>query len=73
MVSRALQGFGACAFQSVGAAVIADIFRLEERGRAMGIYGCVNTLLLLRRIFVANHVSNSLHLSARRWPRSSGV
>ncbi|KZS89819.1 MFS general substrate transporter, partial [Sistotremastrum niveocremeum HHB9708] len=41
MIFRALQAFGSCAFQSVGAGTIADIFRLEERGRAMGVFYCL--------------------------------
>ncbi|KZS89833.1 MFS general substrate transporter [Sistotremastrum niveocremeum HHB9708] len=41
LIFRALQAFGSCAFQSVGAGTIADIFKLEERGRAMGVYNCL--------------------------------
>jgi MFS family permease len=37
-ISRALQGFGTAAFATVGAATIADIYALTERGTAMGIY-----------------------------------
>ncbi|KZT41075.1 MFS general substrate transporter [Sistotremastrum suecicum HHB10207 ss-3] len=38
MIFRALQAFGSCAFQSVGAGTISDIFRLDQRGRALGIF-----------------------------------
>ncbi|KIJ33129.1 hypothetical protein M422DRAFT_265000 [Sphaerobolus stellatus SS14] len=37
-ISRAIQGFGAGSVMSVGAATISDIYRIEERGTAMGIY-----------------------------------
>lgn len=35
---RIFQAFGSSAGFTVGAAVIADIYKLEERGTAMGIY-----------------------------------
>ncbi|KAI9029486.1 major facilitator superfamily domain-containing protein [Hyaloraphidium curvatum] len=35
---RAVQGCGACAAFSVGAGTIADIYRIEQRGRAIGIW-----------------------------------
>ncbi|KAI0310281.1 major facilitator superfamily domain-containing protein [Amylostereum chailletii] len=38
MVWRFIQAFGSGAGVSLGAGVIADIYRLEERGRAMGIF-----------------------------------
>jgi len=38
MVWRFLQAFGASAGLSVGAGVIADIYKLEERGTAMGVF-----------------------------------
>ncbi|KAF8889816.1 MFS general substrate transporter [Infundibulicybe gibba] len=38
MFWRFLQAFGAAPGSSVGAGVIGDIFRLEERGQAMGIF-----------------------------------
>ncbi|KIJ24108.1 hypothetical protein M422DRAFT_39286, partial [Sphaerobolus stellatus SS14] len=37
-ISRAIQGFGAGSVMSVGAATISDIYRVEERGTAMGVY-----------------------------------
>ncbi|KZS89843.1 MFS general substrate transporter [Sistotremastrum niveocremeum HHB9708] len=44
IISRALQAFGCSAFHSVGEAVITDVFKLEHRGRAMGLYGCLALL-----------------------------
>ncbi|KAF6764090.1 MFS general substrate transporter [Ephemerocybe angulata] len=42
MIWRLIQAFGAAPGLSVGAGVIGDIYKLEERGGAMGIYfGCV--------------------------------
>ncbi|TDL18887.1 MFS general substrate transporter [Rickenella mellea] len=38
LVFRMLQGFGASSGLSVGTGVIADIYKLEERGTAMGIF-----------------------------------
>jgi MFS family permease len=38
MIWRAIQALGGSAGMSVGAAVIGDIYRLEERGAAMGIF-----------------------------------
>src|SRR6201999_2728916 len=37
-IMRTLQGLGTSCFFSTGAATISDIFKLEERGRAMGVY-----------------------------------
>ncbi|KAF8576298.1 MFS general substrate transporter [Ramaria rubella] len=37
VISRALQAFGASCVTSVGAATISDIYKLEERGTAMGV------------------------------------
>ena len=38
---RVVQAFGAGGGFSVGASVIGDIYKLEERGRAMGIFFAV--------------------------------
>ncbi|KAF8577031.1 MFS general substrate transporter [Ramaria rubella] len=38
VVGRSIQGFGASCVMSVGAATISDIYRLEERGTAMGVF-----------------------------------
>jgi MFS family permease len=38
MIWRFLQAFGASAGLSVGSGVIADIYKLEERGTAMGVF-----------------------------------
>ena len=37
VIGRTIQAFGASSVISVGAATISDIYRLEERGSAMGI------------------------------------
>jgi len=42
MVWRFLQSFGSAGGLSVGTAVIGDIYRLEERGTAMGIFFAVS-------------------------------
>ncbi|KAF8577030.1 MFS general substrate transporter [Ramaria rubella] len=38
VLGRSIQAFGVSCVMSVGAATVADIYRLEERGTAMGIY-----------------------------------
>jgi len=38
MIWRFLQAFGASAGLSVGSGVIADIYKLDERGTAMGVF-----------------------------------
>ena len=38
MIWRAIQAFGASGGLSVGTGVIGDIYRLEERGTAMGVF-----------------------------------
>jgi len=35
---RTIQGFGAASGLSVGPAVVADIYKMEERGAAMGVF-----------------------------------
>lgn len=42
MIFRVVQAFGSSAGMSVGSAAIADIYRLEERGTAMGIFFAVS-------------------------------
>ncbi|GJJ15222.1 hypothetical protein Clacol_009498 [Clathrus columnatus] len=37
-VSRALQALGASSLLSLGAAMLSDVYRVEERGTAIGIY-----------------------------------
>ncbi|KAJ3572662.1 hypothetical protein NP233_g2933 [Leucocoprinus birnbaumii] len=44
MIWRVIQGTGASPGLSVGAGVIGDIYRLEERGTALGIYLCTGLL-----------------------------
>lgn len=46
LVFRFLQAMGASPGTSVGFGVIGDIYRLEERGRAMGSYYGVSGVLL---------------------------
>ena len=42
MIARVIQSIGSSAGMSVGSGIIGDIFRLEERGFAMGIYFSVS-------------------------------
>lgn len=37
-ISRIIQAFGASSLMSLGAATVSDIYRVEERGAAMGVY-----------------------------------
>jgi len=37
--ARVLQGFGTGAIQPVGMAIVAELFKPEERGKALGIWG----------------------------------
>lgn len=46
MVCHIFQSFGASSGLSVGAAVIGDIYKLEERGTAMGVFFGVSILLI---------------------------
>lgn len=46
---RIFQSFGCSAGYTVGGAVIADIYKLEERGTAMGIYLAVSPNLTFSR------------------------
>jgi MFS family permease len=48
LIWRVVQAFGCSSGFSVGAAAIGDIYRLEERGTAMGIFFGVRRLLLSR-------------------------
>ena len=45
MVWRFLQAFGASGGSSVGTGVIGDIYKLEERGTAMGVFFAVSVIL----------------------------
>lgn len=47
MTWRFVQAFGAAPGLSVGAGVIGDIYRLEERGSAMGIFFAVSNSSLV--------------------------
>lgn len=42
MLFRVLQAFGGGGGMSVGAGVISDIYRLEQRGTAMGVFFAVS-------------------------------
>ena len=44
---RFIQSMGASLGPVIGAPVIGDIFRLEERGRAMGVFFAVSTLSII--------------------------
>ena len=52
LLFRVIQGFGSSAGLSVGTAVIADIYRLEQRGTAMGIFFAVRRFSFLFRLFL---------------------
>jgi len=43
-ISRFFQGLAASCFVSIGAATVSDVFRVEERGRAMGVYSSIMLL-----------------------------
>lgn len=47
MVARVLQGLGSSVGLSVGAAVIGDIYKLDERGTAMGVFFGVGQFFVL--------------------------
>ena len=47
MFWRFFQALGSAPGSSVGAGVIGDIYKLEERGKAIGIFVCVSDLVLL--------------------------
>jgi MFS family permease len=54
MFWRFVQAFGASPGMSVGAGVIGDIYKLEERGQAMGIFfgvGCCSSAVYSVLIF----------------------
>jgi len=48
MIWRLVQAFGASPGLSVGSGVIGDIYKLEERGTAMGIFFAVSHTSLAR-------------------------
>ena len=45
LIWRVVQAFGASSGLSVGMGVIGDIYKLEERGTASGIFFAVGTLM----------------------------
>lgn len=56
MLFRVLQTFGSSSGHAVGAGVLGDIYKLEERGTAMGVYWSVriqmlNILSVLKLLF----------------------
>ncbi len=50
MFWRVVQAFGASSAMSVGAGVIGDIYRLEERGYAMGLFFGVSHAARFRKL-----------------------
>ena len=46
MIFRVVQAFGSSAGMSVGSGAIADIYRLEERGTAMGVFFAVSPVFI---------------------------
>ena len=64
MVWRFVQAFGASPGLTVGAGVIGDIYALEERGTAMGIFFSVRHLFnedILYSVLIIRHVSSGQH------------
>jgi len=59
-VTRSIQGFGTACFLSTGAATVSDIFKLEERGRAMGVYSSIMLVGPAIAPFIGGLVSQSL-------------
>lgn len=57
MLFRVVQAFGGGGGMSVGAGVISDIYRLEQRGGAMGVFFAVSDSR--RKEFDAPHVLTS--------------
>lgn len=47
---RVIQALGSSSAMSVGAAVVGDVYRLEERGTAMGIFMGVSIAFLLSKM-----------------------
>ena len=76
MFWRVVQAFGASSAMSVGAGVIGDIYRLEERGYAMGLFFGVShshAACVSRATFTMIHWSSSsfpTHLLSIRLPSS---
>ena len=62
MFWRVVQAFGASSAMSVGAGVIGDIYRLEERGYAMGLFFGVSHAAYFRGL----HLQRYIHLHFRR-------
>ena len=58
MFWRVVQAFGASSGMSIGAGVIGDIYRLEERGYAMGVFVGVSPSTPLHNICFGVHLSN---------------
>lgn len=57
---RLIQAFGASSGMSVGAAVVGDIYKLEERGTAMGIFFGVRDLASIAYIYSNGVIQASL-------------
>ena len=51
---RFFQAFGVSGGLAVGAAVIGDIYKLEERGSAMGVFFAVSVPLALENLSLSN-------------------
>ncbi len=58
LLFRVVQAFGGGGGMSIGAGVISDIYRLEQRGTAMGVFFAVS-VLLARAGFDVAHVLTS--------------
>jgi hypothetical protein len=62
MVSRFVQAFGASGGLSIGAAVIGDIYKLEERGAAMGVFFAVCIISISTQNFTFINASRRAYL-----------
>ena len=80
LLFRVVQAFGGGGGMSIGAGVISDIYRLEQRGTAMGVFFAVSETVSTWRTFScpANFLLSSLVKSFRpvafpdcRWSRGS--
>lgn len=59
LLFRIIQAFGAAPGLSVGSGTIADIYRLEERGAAMGLFFCVRHLISFVEVSISYSVAQA--------------
>lgn len=78
VIGRAIQAFGASSIMSVGAATISDIYKLEERGTAMGMFFGVSIVNYLQRhvLYLKSNLAGCSSRSsscATRWRSRSNI